>query len=77
MGKKVQTMIMTPNGPEQKFGELMNIVNSKEQWSEYELEDGNKLKIKQVVTKIIKLDELDPLGNPIYVSEAQHIMTVE
>ena len=55
----------------------MKILNTIEPWSEYTLEDGHTLKIKQIVTKIIKLDETDPLGNPVYVSEGQAVMSVE
>lgn len=77
MGKRVSTFVMTPSGPSQKDGEVMKILNTIEPWSEYTLEDGHTLRIKQIVTKIIKLDETDPLGNPVYVSEGQAVMSVE
>ena len=37
-----------------------------ERWNEYRCEDGSLVKIRLVVSKIVKLDRLDPFGQPIY-----------
>jgi hypothetical protein len=51
-------------------GTLMNISSQKEVYSEYFLDDGNKILIKQNVNSIVKMDYLDQFGDPVYVVEA-------
>jgi hypothetical protein len=55
----------------------IGILKQNEPWSEYELEDGNKLRIKQIVLKVIKLDTKDALGNPIYITKGQNIVDID
>jgi len=44
-------------------------------WNEYELEDGSRIRIKTVVTKVLRLDEyFDAYGNPIYVIQSQMVV---
>lgn len=57
-------------------GDNMNILESKELWSEYVLEDGNKIKTKQAVVNIVKLNKTAPDGNPVYVLQSQPMMFV-
>jgi hypothetical protein len=71
--KKVK--VTFPDG-KQKDGELLEIVDQKEQWSEYRVEDGAILRLRQVVTQITKLEEKDASGNPIYVVNGQPVLTV-
>jgi|WetSurMetagenome_2_1015567.scaffolds.fasta_scaffold52319_5 nitrite reductase/ring-hydroxylating ferredoxin subunit len=59
-----------------RTGEIMDIKQTKEDWSEYTLENGTVIKIKQVVVQIIKLDETDEQGNPSYVTQTQPIVSV-
>ena len=40
-----------------------------EEWNEYVLEDGTKIRIKFTVTRISKTDKFDRRGEPIYVVE--------
>jgi len=83
-GKKqpsVLTIIKIANALEINPGELFPIIISnkeqtKEDWSEYTLENGTVIKIKQVVVQIIKLDETDEQGNPSYVTQIQPIVSV-
>lgn len=77
MGKKVTVNIPTPNGLESKTGEIIDVKTSNENWSSYELEDGSVLKVKQVLIKVIKLDEKDAEGKPIYITEAQPVISIQ
>jgi len=43
------------------------IVQSNEDWREYRLEDGSTLRIKFAVGSVMRLDDFDADGNPIYV----------
>ena len=58
------------------IGENMDILESKEPWSEYALEDGTKIKAKQAAVNIVKLDQKTPDGNPVYVLQSQQMMLV-
>ena len=78
MGKEVIINIPTPDGKiVQKKGRTVDIRTENENWSSYTLENGAVLKVKQVITKVIMLDEKDPLGKPIYQIEASPIITVD
>ena len=77
MGKRTTVNVPTPNGMLQKEGTVIDIVNSSEVWSSYTLEDGTILKVKQVLVKVVKLDEKDINGKPVYLTEAQPIVSVQ
>ncbi len=48
-----------------------------EGWNEYRLEDGSKLRIKLVVTRVFRLGEKDPLtGEDQYVVRFQNVVSV-
>jgi len=38
----------------------------KEDWNEYKLEDGTILKIKTVLSRVVRTEEYDQNGEPIY-----------
>jgi hypothetical protein len=47
----------------------------KEDFNEYQLADGKILRIKMVVTRIIRLQgETAPDGNPIYLIQSQNVV---
>ncbi|MFC2032555.1 hypothetical protein ACFLUS_04235 [Chloroflexota bacterium] len=47
----------------------------KEDFNEYQLTDGKILRIKMVVTRIIRLEEEKaPDGNPIYLIHSQNVV---
>jgi hypothetical protein len=58
------------------IGESMDIIEAKEPWSEYVLENGTKIKTKQAVMNIVKLDRTSPDGNPVYVVQSQPMMLI-
>lgn len=49
--------INLPGGP--KDGEEINVEETLDRWSEIKLSDGNKLKIKQTIIKVIKIIDND------------------
>ena len=56
-------------------GESVEFLTRKEDFNEYQLTDGKILKIKMVVTRIIKLkEEKAPDGNPIYLIQSQNVV---
>ncbi len=49
----------------------------REEWNEYQLMDGSILKMKAVVTGIVRVrDEFDMEGNPAYMIRSQNITIV-
>lgn len=54
---------------------LVEFITRKEDFNEYQLANGKIIKIKLVVTQIIKLDtEKDINGNPIYSVASTNVM---
>lgn len=50
---------------------------SDEFWNEYLLDDGTRVRIKLVVTEVLKLPgEFDVHGNPVYVVNSTNVMHV-
>lgn len=47
----------------------------KEDWNEYETEDGTTLKVKLVVNRIMRSDDVhNELGEPFYTVSAQNVV---
>jgi hypothetical protein len=56
-------------------GEPVDFLTRKEDFNEYQLTDGKILRIKMVVTRIVKLaEEKAPDGNPIYLIQSQNVV---
>jgi len=56
-------------------GHPVDFLTRKEEFNEYQLEDGKVIRIKMVVTRIIRLEgEKDPEGNPVYLIQSQNIV---
>lgn len=46
-----------------------------EDWREYELEDGTRIKFKTIVTKIIRTEKKHPVRNdPVYVVSSHNVV---
>ena len=68
--------IRKPDGTE-VVGSEIPVQQSTEPWSEYLLEDGSVIRIKQVLTQAVRLDnEYDKDGNPVYVVQGTSIVVV-
>ncbi|NWG08795.1 MAG: hypothetical protein HXX80_00520 [Nitrososphaerales archaeon] len=47
-----------------------------EEWSHYSLDDGNILGVRIIVSKVMKTDQLDATGLPIYVFQSTNVVQV-
>ncbi|MFQ5777998.1 MAG: hypothetical protein ACE5IP_08320 [Terriglobia bacterium] len=56
--------------------EDMEFQTGKETWNEYQVEDGFTVRIKLVVSSILKTNERDPQGNPVYIVQSTNIVKV-
>jgi hypothetical protein len=65
----------TFNG-KQVTGQQVDVESSNESWNTYKLEDGAVLKIKSVLLDVVRLDEYDKEGNPVYQFTAHQIIGV-
>ena len=56
-------------------GEPVDFLTRKEDFNEYQIADGKILRIKMVVTRIIRLEEeKTPDGGPIYLIQSQNVV---
>ena len=66
--------ITLPDGRKVQATEV-EVKTAKELWNEYELEDGNILKMKLVLVKVLKTSDKDIItGVPIYIVNTQNLM---
>jgi hypothetical protein len=57
--------------------EIVNVTSGNEKWNEYLLADGNILKVKLVLTKVIKcVDFVDKDGVPVYQYQSSNVVTI-
>ena len=47
-----------------------------EEWSYYSLDDGNILGVKVVVSKVMKTEQFDATGLPVYVFHSTNVVQV-
>lgn len=65
-----------PHGQEKEV-EMVDVTESREQWSSYYLSDGTELRMKPVMTEVWRvIDEYDQEGNPTYITKSANIITV-
>lgn len=55
-------------------GEIIDFRTEKEDWNEYQLEDGTKIKLKVVVSKILRTDLVNDTGDPVYVVNSTNVV---
>ncbi len=69
--------IPLPDGSEAD-AEILGFRSSGEHWNEYLVDDGSVLKLKPVVTEILRLEgQYDPMGNPIYLIQSTNVVAVD
>ena len=66
---------LVPGGPLVDGVEIL-VDESSEKWSEYKLEDGTTIRLKQVIMEVIRTSQYDPEGNPLYTIKAQPILSI-
>jgi hypothetical protein len=59
-------------------GEDMDFKTIREEWNEYQTGDGSTIRVKLVLTNIVKLkDKYDPVtGDPIYFVRSSNVLSV-
>jgi hypothetical protein len=77
MADKVKVPFANPDGSMgQEIGTLMDVTDSKEPWSEYTLGDGTKIRLKQTLVNVVRLDNRKtPTGDPVYVVQSQQAVS--
>jgi len=48
----------------------------REEWNEYKLKDGTTLKVKLVLIKVVRTDNHDQFGDPVYMVNSQNIVKI-
>jgi hypothetical protein len=70
-------MKITFNGKEVEATPV-DILSSKEIWNEYQIRGGNTIRIKLIVTKILRIEGENGVdGKPIYQVRSQNVTDVE
>jgi hypothetical protein len=58
-------------------GTVVGLTESVERWTELKLEDGSVLRVKPLITNILRVDgRYDPEGNPFYVIQGGSTMVI-
>ena len=77
MGEKVKVPVPDINGNiTEAIGLNMEIISMKEPWSEYILENGTKIRARQAVISIVKLDQKNVDGSDAYMLQSQSMLHV-
>jgi len=63
-------------GNEWVEGEELDFEPLKETWNEYRCSDGSYVKLKIVVSKIVKLDKRNAQGEPIYQVGSANVLAI-
>jgi len=59
-------------------GESLEFDPIREEWNSYNCSDGSTIRMKLVVTDIIRLEEHNPqTGEPIYLIQSQNIVRID
>ena len=72
-GVEPELKIRTPNG-RIVTGRKLNFRVVREEWNEYELEDGTRLYVKLVLADVVRTNELSPIGEPVYQISSQNVV---
>ena len=65
-------------GPGQEvFGEEVEFETEREAFNVYILHDGTKLKLKVVVSAVIRLEAYTPDGTPLYTIQASNVLAAD
>jgi len=71
-----KTKVMLPDGREMDAVEL-GFQTGGEHWNEYMLDDGSVVKIKLVVTNVVRIEGMyDERGMPTYLAQSTNVMAV-
>jgi len=74
--EEAEPLIKLPNG-RVVTGKKLSFRTVKEDWNEYELEDGSKLYVKLVLIDVIRRDQFNEIGEPVYQILSQNAVKVK
>lgn len=64
-------------GGKEVWGELIPVQQAQETWNQYLLADGSVVKMKIVVTDVLRVEnEYDAEGNPVYYVKSSNVVSV-
>ena len=55
-------------------GTLVEFETLREEYNSYKLADGSTIRMKTVVTNIIRTEEFTPEGEPVYIINSQNVL---
>ena len=69
--------VVSPVSQREVEGTQVDFESVAEPWASYKLSDGSMLKVRTIVTAVLRLEgEFDAAGNPIYTVSSQTIVQV-
>ena len=69
--------VVSPVSQREVEGSQMDFDSIAEPWASYKLSDGTVLKVRTIVTAVLRLEgEFDAAGNPIYTVSSQTVVQV-
>jgi hypothetical protein len=71
--KKVELKI----GDKTVQGTLVDFDTIREEYNTYKLSDGATVRMKTVVTSIIRTQEFNPDGEPVYIVNSQNVLVAD
>jgi hypothetical protein len=71
--KKVELKI----GDKTVEGMLVDFETLREEYNSYKLSDGSIIRMKAVVTNIIRTEEFTPSGEPVYIVNSQNVLVAD
>jgi len=71
--KKVELKI----GDKTVEGTLVDFETMREEYNAYKLADGAVIRMKTVVTNIIRTEEFTPTGEPVYIVNSQNVLVAD
>lgn len=58
-------------------GTLVDFETVREEYNSYKLSDGSTIRMKTVVTNIIRTEEFTPTGEPVYIINSQNVLVAD
>ena len=58
-------------------GTLVDFETVREEYNSYKLSDGATIRMKTVVTNIIRTEEFTPAGEPVYIVNSQNVVVAD
>jgi len=58
-------------------GEEVEFETEREGWNIYILHDGTRLKMKSIVSQVVRLDMYGPNGDPLYLVQASNVVNTD